>query len=220
MKAVECLPDEYNDSSFLPPPPPPKQPLQELSASEKAKLNKYARILIMSDNRKAAAIGEYVKNILKRELIPQPDPAPADQNCAFRGVLYQMPNHEYFFNVETGEVYGGTDLRNQMVSFCVENADDMFNKLKLTLDKPFKEWLLNQLDPLQESDHSTILALRHMLQVSFVIFLWLNNLFQHIFIPKIGTRLMKIPMRLSKIGINCTRFISTTLRYRRLALDC
>ena len=172
MKAVECLPDEYNDSSFLPPPPPPpKQPLQELSTSEKAKLNKYARILIMSDNRKAAAIGEYVKNILKRELIPQPDPVPADQNCAFRGVLYQMPNHEYFFNVETGEVYGGTDLRNQMVSFCVENADDMFNKLKLTLDKPFKEWLLNQLDPLQESDHSTILALRHMLQVSFVIYL-------------------------------------------------
>ena len=48
-----------------------------------------------------------------------------------------MPNHEYFFNVETGEVYGGTDLRNQMVSFCLENADDMFNKLKLTLDKPF-----------------------------------------------------------------------------------
>ena len=30
----------------------------------------------MSDNRKVAAVGEYVKNILKREMIPQPDPPP------------------------------------------------------------------------------------------------------------------------------------------------
>ena len=91
--------------------------------------------------------------ILNRELIPPPDPAPGDQNYAFREVQIQMPNHEYFFNTETGEAYETLDLRNQFVSFCVENAEEMFGKLKDTLDKPFKEWLLIQLDPQQESDH-------------------------------------------------------------------
>ena len=77
-----------------------------------------------------------------------------------------MPNHEYFFNTETGEVYEGMDLRNQMIQFCVTNADEMSGMLKATLDRPFKDWLLQQLDPQQESDHSTILCLRHMLKVS------------------------------------------------------
>ena len=110
-----------------------------------------------------------------------------------------MPNHEHLFNIETGEVYDGLDLRNQMVSFCVANAEKMFGRLKTTLDKPFKDWLLNQLDPLQESDHSTILALRHILKVSLLI---IPNkfIFQHTLVPKIGTTLMKILMHLSKMG--------------------
>ena len=170
VRAVECLPDiPFSDASFLPPPDPAaKKAPPELSAAEKARLNKFAKILIMSDNRKATAVVDYVKTILERELVPPPDPAPDDQNCAFRAVLTQMPNHEYFFNTETGEAYEAIDLRHQFVSFCVENAEEMFAKLKVTLDKPFKEWLLLQLDPQQESDHSTILALRHMLKVSFI----------------------------------------------------
>ena len=159
----------FSDASFLPPPDPAaRKAPPELSAAEKARLNKFAKILIMSDNRKASAVVDYVKTILERELIPPPDPAPDDQNCAFRAVLSQMPNHEYFFNTETGEAYEAIDLRHQFVSFCVENAEEMFAKLKVTLDNPFKEWLLLQLDPQQESDHSTILALRHMLKVSFI----------------------------------------------------
>ena len=170
VRAVECLPDiPFSDASFLPPPDPAaKKAPPELSAAEKTRLNKFAKILIMSDNRKATAVVDYVKTILERELVPPPDPAPDDQNCAFRAVLTQMPNHEYFFNTETGEAYEAIDLRHQFVSFCVENAEEMFAKLKVTLDKPFKEWFLLQLDPQQESDHSTILALRHMLKVSFI----------------------------------------------------
>ena len=172
---MECLPDDpFNDSSFLPADVPPQRPTPELSAAEKGRLNKAAKMLIMADNRKATAVVDYVKAILARELIPPPpDPAPQDMNCAFRAVLAQMPNHEYFFNPETGEVYSAMDLRNQFVSFCVENAQDLFVKLKATLDKPFKQWLLLQLDPLQESDHSTILGLRHMLKV-IIFFLKFN----------------------------------------------
>ena len=109
MRAVECLLDiPFSDASFLPPPDPAaRKAPPELSAAEKARLNKFAKILIMSDNRKATAVVDYVKTILEREL-------------------------------------------------------------KVTLDKPFKEWLLLHLDPQQESDHSTILALRHMSKVSFI----------------------------------------------------
>ena len=81
--------------------------MKDLSAAEKAKMNKYAKALIMSDNRKAAAIGDYVKTILKRDIVPPPTPMPEDNNCVFRAFLQQMPNHDYFFNQETGEVYSG-----------------------------------------------------------------------------------------------------------------
>ena len=58
------------------------------------------------------------------------------------------------------------DLRNQMVAFCVANAQAMLAKLKPQLDMSFKTWLLLQLDPQQESDSATILALRHLVKVS------------------------------------------------------
>ena len=135
VKAVEYLPDEpFSDSSFLPPDPPAKKDPPELSAAEKARLNKYAKILIMSDNRKATAVVDYVKVILKGELILPSDPAPPDQNCAFRAILTQIFNHEYFFNTETGECYRALDLRNQFVSFSVDNAGDLFLKLKPTCE--------------------------------------------------------------------------------------
>ena len=121
--------------------------MKDLSGAEKAKLNKYAKTLIMSDNRKAAAIGDYVKTILKKDIVPPPTPMPEDNNYVFRAFLQQMPNHDYFYNQETGEVYSAHDLRNQLVAFCVTNAQAMLAKLKSQLDMPFKTWLLLQLDP-------------------------------------------------------------------------
>ena len=120
----------------------------------------------MSDNRKAAANGDYVKTILKKDIVPPPTPMLEDNNCVFSAFLQQMPNHDYFFNTETGEVYSANDLRNQLVAFCVTNAQAMLAKLKPQLDMPFKTWLLLQLDPQQESDSATILALRHLVKVS------------------------------------------------------
>ena len=98
--------------------------------------------------------------------MPPPCPMPDDNNCVFRAFFQQMPNHDYFFNQETGDVYSANDLRNQLVAFCVTNAQAMLAKLKPQLDMPFKTWLLLQLDPQQESDSATILALRHLIKVS------------------------------------------------------
>ena len=46
--------------------------MKDLSAAEKAKLNKYAKALIMSDNRKASAIADMpFKTWLLMQLDPQ-----------------------------------------------------------------------------------------------------------------------------------------------------
>ena len=80
----------------------------------------------------------------------------------------QLPNHGYFYNTESGEVYSFNGLRYQMVTYSVENAQVMHEKLKPVLDMPFKSWLLLQLDPQWESDHATILALRHLVKVNLL----------------------------------------------------
>ena len=124
--------------------------------------------MIISDNRKAAAVGTYVKNILHKDIVSPPNPQPDDINYAFRAFLMQLPNNDYFYNTESGEVYSSDGLRYQMVTYSVENAQVMNEKLKPVLDMPFKSWLLLQLDPQQESDHATILALRHLVKVSLL----------------------------------------------------
>ena len=48
--------------------------MKDLSEPEKAKLNKYAKALLMCDNRKAAAIGDYCKTILKKDIVPTTQP--------------------------------------------------------------------------------------------------------------------------------------------------
>ena len=167
MNMVQALPDDkFNQGQTLHKEQKSCAKMKELSPAEKSKLNRYAKALIMADNRKASAIGDYVKTILKRDILPPPSPMPEDNNCVFGAFLAQMPNHDYFFNTDTGEVYSPNDLRNQLVAFCVTNADFMLDKLKTQRDLPFKEWLLYQLDPQQESDTATILALRHLVKVS------------------------------------------------------
>ena len=168
VKLVQALPDdEFNVGETVHKDPPVRtNTFKDLSPAERGKLNKYTKAMIMGDNRKAAAVGDYVKTILKRDIVPPPVPQPDDMNCAFRAFLMQMPNHEYFFSTETGEVYSPGDLRNQMVVYCVSHAEAMQEKLKNVLDMPFKQWFMLQLDPQQESDHATILALRNLIQVS------------------------------------------------------
>ena len=110
---------------------------KDLSPAEKAKPNKYARALLMSDNRKAAAVEDYVKTILKKDIVLPPNLMPDDNNCAFRAFLMQIPNHDYFYNGDTGEVYSPNYLRNQMTAFYVGNSKAMLAKLKPHLDMPF-----------------------------------------------------------------------------------
>ena len=79
--------------------------------------------MIISDNRKAATVGEYVKIILHKDIVPPPNLQPDDMSCAFSVFLMQLPNHDYFYNSETGEVYSDNDFRNQMVVYWKCSSD-------------------------------------------------------------------------------------------------
>ena len=65
--AVVQLVNALHDDQFNQEPTAQKQSttsaMKDLSAAEKAKLNKYAKALIMSDNRKASAVTDYVKDL-------------------------------------------------------------------------------------------------------------------------------------------------------------
>ena len=72
---VNALPDDQFNQGPTFEKQPTSSTFKDLTTGEKAKLNKYAMALIMSDNIKAAAIGDYVKTILKKDIVPPPNPA-------------------------------------------------------------------------------------------------------------------------------------------------
>ena len=67
MNMVQALPDDkFNQGQTLHKEQKSCAKMKELSPAEKSKLNRYAKALIMADNRKASAIGDYVKQFSKR----------------------------------------------------------------------------------------------------------------------------------------------------------
>ena len=79
MNMVQALPDDkFNQGQTLHKEQKSCAKMKELSPAEKSKLNRYAKALIMADNRKASAIGDYVKTILKKDILPPPSPMPED----------------------------------------------------------------------------------------------------------------------------------------------
>ena len=89
----------------------------------KGQAEQVCKAMIISDNRKAATVGEYVKIILHKDIVPPPNLQPDDMSCAFSIFLMQLPNHDYFYNSETGEVYSDNDFRNQMVVYWKCSSD-------------------------------------------------------------------------------------------------
>lgn len=140
---------------------------KKLSPRELAKLNKAAQLLLLSDDRKAAAISNYVKSNLNKEL--QGVPNTDEQNCGFHAILQQISNTEYTFNQTTGEVYSAEDLRVQLIYYMATYADKVYPEAKRlhVLPCPYKDWLYKQLDSSQQMDELTLLGLRLMLEVSF-----------------------------------------------------
>ena len=138
---------------------------KRMTAKEVGKLSKAAQILIMSDERKAAAISNYVRDIIHKEL--QAVPASNEQTCGYDAILQQISNTEYIYNKD-GEQYSADNLRVQMIHFMATYADLVYpeaTRLQV-LPSAYKQWLMQQLDPQEPLDELGLLGLRLFLKVS------------------------------------------------------
>ena len=137
-----------------------------LTPKEIRSLNKAAQILLMTDERKASGIANYVKTKLNKDLQEVPNNGPKD--CGYSAVLQQVSNTEYIYDQATGDEYSPDHLRVQLIHFMTINCDTVFPELmRLSLlPSSYKDWLYQQLDPETQIDESALLGLRLMLNVS------------------------------------------------------
>ena len=170
VKVIEDLSDEPYG---LVPKPVDKDRAQSkkgkrMTTKEVGKLTKVAQILIMSDKRKAAAISNYVREIIHKEL--QAVPPSNEQTCGFDAILQQISNTEYIYNKD-GEQYSADNLRVQMIHFMATYADlvDPEATRLHVLPCAYKQWLLQQLDPQKQ------LGLRLFLKVSSMFTIHINH---------------------------------------------
>ena len=122
------------------------------------KLSKPAQILIMTDERKAATISHYIKEILHKDL--QPVHSSTEHTCGYDAILQKISNAEYIYN-DDAEQYSSDHLRIQLVHFMATYADIVFPKATSlhVLPCAYKTLLLNQLDPQQQLDELALLGL-------------------------------------------------------------
>ena len=174
---VEQLPD--NPYGQLPPGVTPEQGglakeqrkgEHPLSFKEKANQNKYAEALCLRDNRKASGIAHYIKNILNRE-VDTSKQSSENRNCAYGSVLSQISNRDYLFQTQTGAEYSDYDFRKQVVYHMATNHEAIYGLVNLHLDVPYKQWLLNQLDPMEDGDMVSLIGIRHLLNVSTTLYI-------------------------------------------------
>ena len=133
-----------------------------LTKKELSKLNKEAKLLNITNNRKAKNIAKYILDNFDRTLVDTLDPDTA--NCLFKAVLVQLSNVRFMFN-ETQQ-YTAQNLRLQVVYFMAINYEFMYPKVKYQITGSYKQWLMNMLDPQTEGDTAALLGCRHLLKVS------------------------------------------------------
>ena len=152
-----------------------------MTTKEVGKLTKAAQILIMSEERKAAAISNYVSEIIHKEL--QPVPASNEQTCGFDAILQKISNTEYIYSKDD-------NLRVQMIHFMATYVDLVYpeaTKLHV-LPCAYKQWLLQQWDPQEQLDELGLLGLILFLKVRSMLTIHINH------------KLLQIRIRLVKIS--------------------
>ena len=93
-----------------------------LTKKELSKLNKEAKLLNITNNRKAKNIAKYILDNFDRTLVDTLDPDTT--NCLFKSVPVQLSNVRFMFN-ETQQ-YTAQNLRLQVVYFMAINYEFMY----------------------------------------------------------------------------------------------
>ena len=169
---IDLIPD--NPYGQLPPGVTPEQDAlakeqrkgeHPLTSKEKANQNKYAEALCLRDNRKASGIAHYIKNILNKE-IDTSKQSSENRNCAYGSALVQISNKDYLFDPQSGAEYSDYDFRKQVIFHMATNYEALYGLVKIYLDVPYKQWLTDQMDPMEDGDMVSLIGIRHLLNVS------------------------------------------------------
>ena len=87
-----------------------------------------------------------------------------------------MPNLKPQIYVKSDEKqYDSQCLRLQTTAFMAVNYEEMYNRVKYSLNCPYKRWLLDMIDPMTDGDTAALIGMRHLLKVSLTF--QLINLF-------------------------------------------
>ena len=159
---IRQIPDEspYIDVIVFHEEPLPKG--RSLTKKELSKLNKEAKLLNITNNKKAKNVTKYILDTFDRTLVDTIDPDNA--NCLFKSVLVQLSNLRYMFKDTTH--YSPQNLRLQVVHFMAVNYEFMYPKVKHHISGNYKQWLLNMMDPQTDGDTAALIGCRHLLKVS------------------------------------------------------
>lgn len=175
--AIHTIPDDLPDPAGYDPQAPKPKPVHhngsKMTPSEVARMNKVssARTLLLGDTRKAQAISDFVKTVFMKDLSPVMD--TTKENCLYEAWLSQISNSDFIYSNDTGEPYTASDLRLQLLYNMSVDYKLYTSKVYMHLEKPYKQWCLEQLDEETPSDLVAISALRHMFQVNVHSFLYL-----------------------------------------------
>ena len=173
---VETLIKQIPDiSPYIDPVPEDEEPISKsrsLTKKELAKLTPEAKILNIASNKKAKEIKEYLLEKFDRVMVDTLD--KDNNNCLFQSILCQISNHRFMFNSE-GKQYDSQCLRLQTIAFMAINYEEMYNRVKHSLNCPYKRWLLDMTDPMTDGDTVALIGMRHLLKVS-VTFHFFNSI--------------------------------------------
>ena len=164
---VESLIKQIPDiSPYIDAVPEDEEPISKsrsLTKKELAKLTPETKILNIASNKKAKETKDYLLEKFDRVLVDTLD--KENNNCLFQSILCQISNHRFMFNSD-GKQYDSQCLRLQTIAFMAVNYEEMYNRVKHSLNCPYKRWLLDMIDPMTDGDTAALIGMRHLLKVS------------------------------------------------------
>lgn len=136
-----------------------------LTPAEMSKLSKGAKALNLCDNRKAAAVENFLKDTFGR-IIKKTDLETSDKNCLPESILQQISNKEFMEEETTQLLYRPQNLRLQCVQYGVENYEQISPLLINYVTGSVKEYLYSMIDSSSETDFPLLILARLVLEVS------------------------------------------------------
>ena len=73
---------------------------------------------------------------------------------------------DYLFDPQSGAEYSDYDFRKQVIFHMATNHEALYGLVKINLDVPYKQWLTDQMDPMEDGDMVSLIGIRHLLNVS------------------------------------------------------